>query len=670
MDESFIPLGETSANSLFKFDKRIILITIRRKIIFIFAVSFVTFMLFGIYAKINKVDKWTATAMLVKYDKQMTSNRDIPYLYQDMNANTIMESFYRRNNMEEMIDSLGLQLTAENLHGAIWIKRGNRANTYQVSAQHHNRELAVDMANSYSRIFIKNYNLMLNDPAKSTYEYYKGQMGVYDDRLQAVLKEIRQFQRDYNITSIDTEVDRKNMLLNELELNVMESQTQISNLDARIADIDEKLPLFPEASVPIGFTVDEPVQSRIYMKQKEIEQKLRIYTPANPKIQKLYNELEQLQEEKKEWDKGNIVPSRVNYGYDPVRRNLQDLRSSYANELSGLRENLNKYQQQIEDTRSSIRYLSGLSDEFQILSNQEESIRRRSNNAENRMIEAKIANESNVKDFEIIDEAIPPKYPEATRTKMIAIIGGLLAFLGLTIYYLLKEFLDDTIKSDFDFDKIFNIKLMGEIPNKDSFPLEVYWSQIQIVFGQINAILRGKRQSFITIGNDRPGTGKSFLIREIHDLYMSRNKKVLWIETIEDSDAEIEPYIINQTLYEDAEFNPENNIYELSKDQFKCYFLRDENSFVQVLEKSNLLDFLGKLKDFDVIIWELFEVPYNMQLFTTIASVSDLLLMVTRFRYSNKENFQNIVDFLKENLDIEVTGVLNDIQKPYFQSNF
>jgi len=59
-----------------------------------------------------------------------------------------------------------------------------------------------------------------------------------------------------------------------------------------------------------------------------------------------------------------------------------------------------------------------------------------------------------------------------------------------------------------------------------------------------------------------------------------------------------------------------------------------------------------------------------MQLFTTIASVSDLLLMVTRFRYSNKENFQNIVDFLKENLDIEVTGVLNDIQKPYFQSNF
>ena len=460
------------------------------------------------------------------------------------------------------------------------------------------------------------------------------------------------------------------MLLNELELNILENQTLISNLQARIVDIDEKLPLYSDTSVPIGYTVDEPVVSRIYMKQKEIEQKLRIYTPKNPKIQKLYNELEQLQEEKKEWDKGNIVPSRINYGYDPVRRNLQDLRSNYANELSGLKENLIKYQQQIEDTRSSIRYLSGLSDEFQILKNQEDGIRRRSNDAENRMVEAKIANDSNIRDFEIIDEAIPPKFPEATRTKMIALIGGLLAFLGLTIYYLLKEFLDDTIKSDFDFDKIFNIKLMGEIPNKDSFPLEVYWSQIQIVFGQINAVLRGKRQSFITIGNDRPATGKSFLIREIHDLYMSRNKKVLWIETIEESDAEIEPYIINQTLYEDAEFTPENNVYELSKDQFKCYFLKDETSFVQVLDKSSLLDFLGKLKDFDVIIWELFEVPYNMQLFTTIASVSDLLLMVTRFRYSNKENFLSIVEFLKENLDIEVTGVLNDIQKPYFQSSF
>ncbi|MDP8322089.1 MAG: hypothetical protein RAO94_07050, partial [Candidatus Stygibacter australis] len=99
MDENFIPLEETSANSLFKFDKRIILITIRRKIIFIFAVSFVTFMLFGIYAKINKIDMWTATAMLVKYDKRMTATKNIPYLYQDMNANTIMESFYRRNNL-------------------------------------------------------------------------------------------------------------------------------------------------------------------------------------------------------------------------------------------------------------------------------------------------------------------------------------------------------------------------------------------------------------------------------------------------------------------------------------------------------------------------------------------------------------------------------------------
>jgi polysaccharide biosynthesis transport protein len=670
MDENFIPIEDSSANSLFKFDKRILLITIKRKIIFIFAVSFITFILFGIYAKINKVERWTATAMLVKYDKRMTSNRNIPYLYQDMNANTIMESFYRRNNLVEMIDTLGLQISAEQLHGNIWIKRGNRANTYQVSAQHNNRELAVDMANAYSRIFIKNYNLMLNDPAKSTYEYYKGQLGQYDGQLQTVLKEIRQFQRDYNITSIETEVSRKNMLLNELELSILDAQTQVSNLEARIADIDEKLPLYSEASVPIGYSVDQPIESRIYKKEKEIEQKLRIYTSENPKIKKLYNELEQLKEEKLEWDKGNVVPSRINYGYDPVRRNLQTQRSNYANDLTGISENLSKYQQQIEDTRSSIRYLSGLNDEFQILRNREESIRRRGDDAENRMVEAKIANDSNIRDFEVIDEAIPPKFPEATRTKMVAMIGGLLAFLGLTVYYLLREFLDDTIKSDYDFNKVFNIKLMGEIPNKDSFPLEVYWSQIQIVFGQVNSVLRGKRQSFITIGNDRPGTGKSFLIREIHDLYMSRNKKVLWIETIEDSDVEIEPYIINKTLYEEEEFTSENNVYELSKDQYKCYFLRDENSFVQVLDKSSLLDFLGKLKEFDVIIWELFEVPYNMQLFTTIASVSDLLLMVARFRYSNKENFQSIIDFLKDNLDIEVTGVLNDIQKPYFQASF
>lgn len=670
MDENFIPIEESSANSLLKFDKRILLITIKRKIIFILAVSFVTFMLFGVYAKINKEERWTASAMLVKYDKNIIGSRSVPYLYQDMNANTIMESFYRRSNLVETIDSLGLQIPEESLHGSIWIKRGNRANTYQVGAQNHDRELAVDLANTYAKVFIKNYVMMLNDPAEKTYKYYKDQLVEYNVELQEVLKEIRQFQRDYNLTSIDNEVTRKNLLLNQLELSILTTEIDIKNLEARIADIDAKLPLYPQSSVPIGFSVNEPIESRIFKKEKEIDQQLKIYTAENPRVKKLYNELEQLKEEKKEWDKGNIVPSSVSYGVDPVLVNLKQTRSDFANQVSGLRENVGEYQQQMEDLRGSIRYLSGLSDEFQILKLREENIRSRRNQAENRMVEAKIARDSNINDFEIIDEAVPPKYPEATRTKMIAMIGGILAFLGLTIYYLLREFLDDTIKSDYDFNKIFNVKLMGEIPNKDSFPLEVYWSQVQIVFGQINAILRGKRQSFITIGNDRPGTGKSFLIREIHDLYMSRNKKVLWIETIEDSDAEIEDYVINKNLYEDEEFDPDKNIYELSKDQFKCYFVRDEDSFVQVLDKSNLLEFLGKLKDFDVIIWELFEVPYNMQLFTTIASVSDLLLMVTRFRYSNKENFNEIIEFLKENLDIEVTGVLNDIQKPYFHASF
>ena len=670
MDENFIPIEDATPNSLFRFDKRILIITIKRKIIFIMAVSFVTFMLFGVYAKINKQERWTATAMLIKYQKNIIGSKDVPYLYQDMNANTIMESFYRRNNLLETIDSLGLQLTDDDLRGSIWIKRGNRANTYQISAQHFNRELAVDLANTYSEVFIRNYIELLNEPTKKIYQYYKNESDAREKELQEVLREIRKFQRDFNITSIETEISRKNQLLNQLEMNIMSTQIDIKNLEARILGLDEKISMYPNSDVPIGYSVDRPIETRIYQKKKEIEQQLEIYTAENPRIKKLYNELEILKEEKKEWDKGNIVPSSVSYGTDPVLLTLKTNRSEYGNRILGFRENLIEYQQQIKDVRNSIRYLNGLSDEFQILKNREENVRSRRNLTEKRMIETKIAMDSNVSDFEIIDRAIPPKYPEATKTKMIAMIGGILAFLGLTIYYLLREFLDDTIKSDYDFNKIFNIKLLGEIPNKDSFPLEVYWSQVQIVFGQINAILRGKRQSFITVGSDRPNTGKSFLIREIHDLYMSRNKKVLWIETIEDSDIEIEPYIINNNLYENEEFNPQKNIYELFKDQYKCYFLRDENSFIQVLEKSNLLDFLGKLKDFDVIIWELFEVPYNMQLFTTIASVSDILLMVARFRFSNKENFQSIIDFLKDNLDIEVTGVLNDIQKPYFQSSF
>lgn len=670
MDEGFIPIEESSPNSLFKFDKRILLITIKKKIIFILFVSFVTFMLFGIYAKINKRERWTATAMLVKYEKRMTNNRDIPYLYQDMNANTIMESFYRRTNLVETIDTLQLAVAFEDINGAIWIKRGNRANTYQVSAQHFDRQLAVDLANTYSQIFIKNYNRMINEPVYKNYTFFKKQYDKYNEDLLVSQRAIRQFQNDYNLNSINSEIARKNLILNDIELGLFKTQIEINNIKAKIENIDSQLPLYPDTQVPVGYWVDSPIDTRIYNKEKEIERQLKVYTPENPKMKKLYNELSQLNEEKKEWDKGEIVPSRINYGNDPVRSLLIQERNEFQASLVGAQNNVKEYQLQLEEVKASIRYLAGLDDEYQSLINTEQSIKDKIKTSENRMMETQLAMNANTSDFEIIDYAIPPKYPEPTRTKIIALIGGLLSLLGLTIFYLMREFLDDTVKSDFDFDQSFNIKLLGEIPNKDTLPLEVYWSQIQIVFGQINSLLRGKRQSFISIGSDRSGTGKSFLIREFQDLFISRNKKVLWIETIEDSDPEIEPFIINKTLYEGIEFNSEENVYELTKDQFKCYFLRDEDSFVRVLDKPNLLDFLGKLKDFDVIIWELFEVPYNMQLFTTISSVSDLLVMITRFRYSNKENCITVIDFLKENLEIEVTGVLNDIQKPYFQASF
>ena len=83
------------------------------------------------------------------------------------------------------------------------------------------------------------------------------------------------------------------------------------------------------------------------------------------------------------------------------------------------------------------------------------------------------------------------------------------------------------------------------------------------------------------------------------------------------------------------------------------------------MDKQDIRKLLSQLNNYDVIIWELFEVHYYMQLFTTVVSNTDLLVFVARFADSGRDSLDNAIKFLQENTNVPITGILNDVQEAY-----
>ena len=656
---------EESGSDLLKFDKRILFLTIKRKILFICIVAFIAMIIGGIFAKFTVENSWKAECILIRHKKNLAAKTDVPYLYQEMDYNTILQSIKMRKNLQAVIDSLKLDTAPENIYGAFKVSRGSRSNLISIKATSKDRNTAVNMANMLGEIFIYNYIKILNSSTIKIYDYYKAQRNVYEDRLITIQDSLQNFRDTNKILSLEKETQNQYDNLKVLELELMNTDMNVTSLKTKITDIAERIKDLPE-KVELTSTVSATQKKDLAAKKNELTLLKKKYTEKNPKIVKLKSEIKALEKDIETKSDEEIIPDQTTYGKNEFRQSLLLEKTQYENEVIASEKKIGEYRKKIASIKEQLKSLSPLEREYYDIKNNEATIREQLKKIKNRLVETKIAMDSNLSDFEVLEKAVAPKYPEASGKKMIVIVFGFLAFIGLFLLFAGKEFLDFSIKSDFDFQEILKIKLLGEIPNKDSVPPPIFYSQIQIMYGQLNSLLPDKKPAVITIGNDVPETGSTFIIQELSELMISQNKKILWIESIDETSDDITQFEINRFLY-NAKSLAQKNINIITDQLHKAYFLCDENTFKRVLDFKQLNEFFSQFQSYDIIIWELFDVHFNLHLFTTIASSSDMLAFVARFRHSNRTQLSNAVEFLKDNTTIPIVGILNDIKKPYFK---
>jgi capsular polysaccharide biosynthesis protein len=654
---------EEQENSFLKFDKRILFITLQKKLLMIFAAAMIATIIGGIYSKVAIKNKWQARSVMLRHQKNMSSQQEMPYLYQVMDYNTVLQSIKLRRNLQTVIDSLKLDTTPDKFYHQIEVKRGGKANLINILAMHENRDTAVKIANLIAETFIENYVSILNSSTQKIYNFYIDEKASIKEKLKINDQLLEEFRSKHHILSLEQETQYKYENLGMLEMELMNNQLNVAALQTKIADIIQRMSEMPD-KVALETLVSLSQEKQLNDMKNELSLMMEKYTEKNPKVQKLKDEIKTMEGSLPNTDE--IIPDLITYGESELKKSLQLEKAQYEIELLSTLKKIDEYQARINSTKQELKELSPLEREYFDITNGKTTLLNQLDKVENRLVDLKIAIDSNVSDFEIIEKAVPPRYPEASGRKLVTLVFGFLTFAGLLVYFVAREFLDFSVKSEVDFKDIFKIKLLSEIPNKDSVLKPVFYSQIQILLGQLSSNLPQKKPLIVTVGSDVPETGSSFIIQEISEMLISQNKRILWIESLQEKDEEIDTYIINTTLYNKKEI-PNIQFNKISEQLHKAYFLADDLTFKIILSPDQLKAFLDQLGEYDYIFWELFDVHFNLQLFTTIVSNADVLTFVTRFRQSNRTNLHNAIEFLKENTKVPIFGILNDVPTPYFR---
>ncbi|MDZ4121676.1 MAG: hypothetical protein U1C33_04605, partial [Candidatus Cloacimonadaceae bacterium] len=364
------------------------------------------------------------------------------------------------------------------------------------------------------------------------------------------------------------------------------------------------------AEVIRSWTYIETDEKKLLQLQKELEILKTKYTDNNPKVRKVLQEIADLKRVSsvKERD----MPESVTWGPSGLIEVYTIDRVRFDAEKKASIEMNNEYQIKINNIRASLENLTQIQKEFFEIERQIQLNRDILRVIEGRLAEAKMAMQSNISDYEIIEPAKAPNYPEGTRRKLIVIAIGMAVFLIGTVFVIGNELLDFSIKSELDFTSVIKIPMLGQLPDEDQFEKNVFYRNLQVLVDNVIRLVGGKQKPVLCFGSDIPETGKSFIINDIIKMLIGQKKRVLYIDSIHAASSDTAPYLVNDWLYQ----NTDKYTIDMSDNNLhRAYFLANDDVFTSVMEHSRISSFFNTLTDYDYIFWELFDCHYNVQLF-------------------------------------------------------
>ena len=652
---------------IFKYDVRVFLISLRKRLPFLLLIPVVIGVGLAIYVK-SMPKNWQATCQLFKAEiKEGEKKDELTDLRKSFSVDVIKEMIRTKTNMRAVIENLKLQMSLQGLYGSTSISvPEDNENMININAVSVSGRLAADIANELAKVFLKSYEEMRNRAVKKRYDYFAHQKIQVIEHVNALEEEKKAYLKKHNISAIALEGAKDYKSLQDLETKIIVVKNKMASLKIEIEEYRKQIKkLDPE--IKLSYEVTTLDDTELVLKKNQLAVLKHRYTPENPKVKKLASEIEEMEKKMKEEKEKERPASKTTYGKNWHVMRLEEKIFNARTELKGLEGALQQYEAEKPAIEAKLAELDKTATEYNEIKRRADLEYALLRKIDLGVTEMSLALSSNVSDLRIFEKAEPPVYPMESKRKKWVIFGFIVGVILAGITAVALEVTDLTVKSKFDVENVLNINALGSLPKINEVRLKKFYSAIQAIFSRIfkNDIDSHKKNILVTFGDVDGETGKTFFIKKCIDVFGPMEKKILYISSCNELASGLVKYKINDYIYNgqkmDEELADENNDH--------LYFLLDNYSYIVPVKAAQVQAFINGFSDYDFIFWELFDFKKNEPLFATICSVAHYTVIMTKFKKTKKIAAVNCIKHLKEHNVRNIGGIVNSVEKRYFAND-
>ena len=375
------------------------------------------------------------------------------------------------------------------------------ADVLAVSYRSPDPELAASIVNQAMNEYISANLLDNRAEAISAREFIESKLPQAREAVRNAETELRSFKEANQIIALEGEADATVEILKNLDQQILAAQTQLVEITIKSDELSTQLGMEPSESFVVTTLQDAPgvqdLLSQLQVVQKQLTLERTRYRDDYPSVRSLEREeaalTDLLQDRIAQITGGtaSIGPERLQTGQfqkglGQSLANLEVERLALVSQLDQLVNARDAYQTQAQD-------FPRLEEVQRLLERQLEGALSSYNDLRSRFQEVQIAENQNVGNAQIVQEALVPLKPIASKAKFIGAAGAVCGLLlGIAIAFIL-DILDRSLKTVEETQRFLRYPLLGLIPDATS--------QDSSVFPSFNIEILSNGDPYTPIGN-------------------------------------------------------------------------------------------------------------------------------------------------------------------------
>lgn len=375
-----------------------------------------------------------------------------------------------------------------------------------------NAQENVDFLNTIIRWYINDNLHQKNEMSENTISFIESQLSVLQDTLSRVEAELSIFRSQ---NGIQDDLSKKGT---ELAAEIKEYDRELKQLLLENVYYEYLEKYFSNDSVmkgniaPATFETQRPVITKLLDEILSLNAKKQIYRDTYGKDgNPMYD----------------AINAELNIARNTLLTSIKSHKKMVQDNIAEAQSKIKNFNYEVAQLPEKERRLLGIDRKFTLNNDVFNYLMRK-------RAEAQIQRASNTSDHKVLDAAQTKGIvsPQVKRDQMM----GLAAAIAIPLLFiLLRQFLDNKVRTVNDLSKITTFPIIGEIPNSQketsAVVLEYPRSGISEEFRRIRTKLdfmsKGKHSSTFCITSSMPGDGKTFCAFNIASVFAIANKKTI-----------------------------------------------------------------------------------------------------------------------------------------------